>query len=157
MAKEFTKDNLAEIEEIISHFPSKKAALLPVLRVAEEQFGYNDEETCKLISKVLDLSPAYIYGVLSFYTHYNREWHGKYRIMVCSTLMCALKKSKEIVEHLKKKLSIEVGERTSDGKFSLEKVECLASCGTAPVIQINDVFYENLTVQKVDEILDNLK
>lgn len=155
--KQLSKERLEEFEEILTHFPNKKAALLPTLRLVEEEFGYVDTEGCRVAAKLLDLSPAYVYGVLTFYTHYKREWHGKYRIMVCGTLMCAISKSLEIVAHLKNKLGIEVGERTADGKFSLEKVECLASCGTAPAMQINDDYYENLTIQKVDEILESLK
>ncbi len=157
MSKQFSKEKMDEYEEILTHFPNKKAALLPTLRLVEEEFGYVDTEGCKLVADLLDLSPAYVYGVLTFYTHYNREWHGRYRIMVCATLMCALKDSLEIVEHIKKKLNIEIGERTADGKFSLEKVECLASCGTAPAIQINEDYYENLTPEKVDKILNDLK
>ncbi|MDH5682694.1 MAG: NAD(P)H-dependent oxidoreductase subunit E [Spirochaetota bacterium] len=157
MSKTLSQARIDEVNEIISHFPNKKAALLPVLRVVEEEFGFVDEDGCRLAGELLELAPSYVYGVLTFYTHYNREWHGKYRIMVCSTLMCALRRSKEIVEHIKKKLGIDIGERTADGKFSLEKVECLASCGTAPMIQINEDYYENLTIQKVDEILDSLK
>jgi len=157
MTKQLSQKKIAELEEIVTHFPNKQAALLPVLRIAEEEFGYLDAAACKEVATHLDLSPAHVLGVVTFYTHYKREWHGKHRIMVCSTLMCALKESGKIVEHIKKKLGIEVGETTPDGLFSLEKVECLASCGTAPSLQINDAHYENLTTEKVDEILGNLK
>jgi len=157
MAKQLSQENITEIQEIITHFPNKKAALLPALRVAEEAFGFLDAEACELVANELGVYPAEVMGVVTFYTHYKREKHGKHRIMVCSTLMCALRKSEAIVEHLKKKLGINVGERTADGKFSLEKVECLASCGTAPAIQIDDVFHENLTIEKLDQIIDSLK
>ncbi len=156
MAKEFRQENLEEIREILTYFPNDRAALLPVLRVAEEEFGYIDIEACQLVADVLKLNPAHIYGVLTFYTHFKREWHGKHRIMVCSTLMCALRQSQGIVAHIEKKLGIRVGQTTEDGIFSLEKVECLASCGTSPSMQIDDVHYENLTIEKVDEIIDNL-
>ncbi len=156
MLKEFSKEMREELDRLITVLPNKKAVLLPALRIAEEKFGFVDSESCKLVAGILGLSPSYVYGTLTFYTHYKREFHGKYRIMVCSTLMCSLRNSKGILEHIKARLGIDVGEKTEDGKFSIEKVECLASCGTAPSIQINDDFYENMTIEKVDEILDSL-
>ena len=157
MVKSFSQETLKELENIISHFPNKKAALLPALRLAEREFQYLDMEACKIVADCLDLSQAYVYGVLTFYTHYNREWHGRYRIMVCCTLMCVLQNSLNIIDHIKNRLNIDLGQKTFNGLFSLEKVECLASCGTAPVIQINHDYYENLTIQKVDQILDRLE
>jgi NADH-quinone oxidoreductase E subunit len=157
MIKEFSKDMREEVDKLLDILPNRKAALLPVLRIAEEKFGFIDSESCRLVASILGLSPSYVYGTLTFYTHYKREFHGKYRIMVCSTLMCSLRNSKGILEHIKSKLGIDVGEKTKDGKFSIEKVECLASCGTAPSIQINDTFYEDMTTKKVDEILDSLE
>ena len=161
MPLDFTEDQKtkfeAELTKLLTHFPNKQAALLPTLRLAERYFRYNDDDTCDYISQLLELPAAKVAGVLSFYTHYNREHHGKYRIMTCMTLPCALRKSQEIVDHIKDKLKIDVGECTEDGKFSLEHVECLAVCHRAPAIQINEDYYYELTPEKVDEILDNLE
>ncbi len=146
----------AKFQKLLKHYPNKQAALLPALRLFEEFFRYNDEDSCAYLAKLLEVSPAKVYGVFSFYTHYNRKEHGKHRIMVCMTLPCALRDSKGIVEHLKKKLEIDVGECTLDGKFSLEKVECLAACDRAPMLQINENYYYDLTPEKIDAILASL-
>lgn len=156
MSKQFSSETVQKIKEVITHFPTKRAALLPVLRMAEEEWGYLDEPACEVVARYLEISPAHVYGVLSFYTHFKRAWHGRYRIMFCRTLMCDLRGGAEIFEHIQKKLGISSGERTVDGLFSLEKVECLASCGTAPAMQINENYYENLSPEKVNEILENL-
>lgn len=161
MPDDFTDERKKEFEvefnKMLKHYPTKQAALLPALRLAEKYFRFNDDATCEYIGELLELPAAKVMGVLTFYTHYNREWHGKYRIMACMTLPCALRKSGEIVEYIKNKLGIEVGERTEDGKFSLEHVECLACCDKAPAIQINEDYYYHLTPEKVDQILDNLE
>lgn len=155
--EERKKEFEAEFNKLVRHFPTKQSALLPTLRLAEKYFNYNDEESCAYVGSLLDLSPAKVYGVLTFYTHYNRDYHGKYRIMVCMTLSCAIREAKSIVEHIKQKLNIDVGERTPDGKFSLEHVECLAACDRAPMMQINENYYYDLTPEKVDQILDSLE
>ncbi|OQY26184.1 MAG: hypothetical protein B6244_14180 [Candidatus Cloacimonetes bacterium 4572_55] len=161
MPEEFTDKRKqafeAEFKKMLRHYPNKQAAVLPSLRLFEKHFRYNDEDSCEYIAGLLGLSPAKIYGVLSFYTHYNSKHHGKYRIMVCMTLPCALMGAKSIVEYLKEKLEIDVGERTEDGKFSLEKVECLAACNKAPMMQINDHYYYHLTPEKIDQILEKLE
>jgi len=157
MVREFSKEALKELEGIINQFPNAKSSLMMVMRFAEKEFGYIDAETCQYIASLLNLSPAYVYGNLNFYFHFNREFHGKYRIMVCCTLMCHMKGAGDIVSYLEKKLGIKVGERTHDGKFSLEKVECLGACHKSPMMQINDKDYYDLTNDKIDEILDKLE
>ena len=156
MSKNFSPETVQKIQEVLMNFPTKRAALLPVLRMAEQEWGYLDEPACEVVAKHLEVSPAHVYGVLSFYTHFRRAWHGQHRIMFCRTLMCDLRGGAEIFRHIQKKLGISQGQRTKDGLFSLEKVECIASCGTAPAMQINEDYYENLTLEKVDKILDNL-
>jgi|TARA_B100000953_G_scaffold283989_1_gene263397 NADH-quinone oxidoreductase subunit E len=145
------------IEWLLGRYPDKQAALLPVLRLAEEEFGNIDDASVMLVAKTLELSPGYVWGVLTFYTHYRREGDGKYLLQVCSTLPCALRGCREIQHHLEDKLGIEAGETTEDGLFTLKKVECLGSCDTAPVVQVNEKYHENLDSEALDKLLENLR
>ena len=153
---EFSEETKQKFEEISSHYPTKTAAVLPAVYLAQEEFGYVDEEVFEYVANLLDLSPVFLKNTISFYTMFRGKETGKYLIQVCSTLSCSLMNSEHIVEYIKKKINIDVGETTTDKKFTLIKVECLGSCGTAPMMQINDDYYENLTVEKVNEILDKL-
>ena len=157
MQRELSKEALSEVEKIKKDFPNNQSALMMVMRVVEKEFGYLDEESCEYIAKLLDLTPSFVLGLLNFYFHFKREFHGKYRIMLCSTLMCYMRGGKEIGQYLEQKLNIKFGERTPDGKFSLEKVECIGACHKAPTMQINDDYYYELTKEKIDKILDNLE
>jgi NADH-quinone oxidoreductase E subunit len=154
---EFSEKTRKQIEEILTHYPDKRSALLPVLNLAQAEFGYIGEEVMVLVGQLLDLTPPKVYEVLTFYTLLNERPVGKYLIQLCRTLSCALVGSENILGHLKQRLGIEIGETTPDGLFTLRTVECLASCGTAPVVQINGAFYEKLTREKIDQILDDLK
>jgi len=155
--REFSPAARKRIEWLLTRYPVKQAALLPVLRLAEEEFGEIDNAAVVCVAKALDLSPGYVYGVLTFYTHYRREGDGKYVVQVCSTLSCALRGARDVVEHLEKRFGVEAGGTTADRRFTLKKVECLASCDTAPVVQINEDYHENLTLEKLDSILDGLR
>ena len=145
------------IEWLLGRYPDKQAALLPVLRLAEEEFGNIDDASVLLVAETLELSPGYVWGVLTFYTHYRREGDGKYLLQVCSTLPCALRGCREIQHRLEDKLGIEAGETTEDGLFTLKKVECLGSCDTAPVVQVNEKYHENLDSEALDKLLENLR
>ena len=157
MGLEFSAATLQRFNEIVGRYPKKEAAMLPVLYLAQQEFGYLSSEAIEYVAKLMDLSPARVYGVVTFYTMLNMKPIGKYHIQVCRTLPCALVGAEKITTLLKSKLAIEVGETTPDGKFTLAEVECLASCGTGPMMQINDDYYENLTQAKVEEILRSLK
>lgn len=146
-----------EIAELLTHYPDKRSAMLPVLNLAQEEFGHISEGVMELVAKRLDLTPPKVFEVVTFYTMLNPKPVGKYMINLCRTLSCALVGSENILGHLKRRLGIEVGETTPDGQFTLKTVECIASCGTAPVMQVNGAFYEGLTPEKVDRILDDLK
>ncbi len=146
-----------EFEEIVSRYPEKRAALLPVAHLAQREFGWISPDTMSYIGKLLDVPVSEVYDTVTFYTMFKTRPMGKYHIQLCHTLSCALCGSRELYEHLEKKLGIHNGEVTEDGKFSLLKVECLGSCGTAPVVQINDDYYEGLSPEKLDEILENLE
>jgi len=157
MAVEFSPDTLKKFEETVNRYPKKEAAMLPVLYLAQQEFGHLGEEAIAYVAKILQQPPARVHGVVSFYTMLNMKPVGRHHIQVCRTLPCALRGAEKITGFLKQKLGIELGQTTSDNRFTLTEVECLASCGTAPMMQINDDYYENLTEAKVTEILESLK
>ena len=157
MALEFSPETLKKFEETVNRYPKKEAAMLPVLYLAQQEFGYLGEEAIAYVAKILEQPPARVHGVVSFYTMLNMKPIGRHHIQVCRTLPCALRGAEKITGFLTQKLGIELGQTTADRKFTLSEVECLASCGTAPMMQINDDYYENLTEAKVTEILESLK
>jgi NADH-quinone oxidoreductase subunit E len=157
MAVEFSPETLKKFEETVSRYPKKEAAMLPVLYLAQQEFGFLSPEAIDYVAKLMGQPPARVHGVVSFYTMYNMKPIGRHHIQVCRTLPCALGGAEKITDFIKKKLAIELGQTTADRRFTLSEVECLASCGTAPMMQINDDYYENLNEEKVTEILDSLK
>ncbi len=156
MSIAFSETNMRRVEKILAHYPDKEAALLPVLHVARAEFKTITPEVMDYIAGLLKVHPLQVMDVVSFYTLYPRQDEGRHVIQVCATLSCALLGAEYLVDHLERKLGIKVGETTQDKKFTLKKVECLGSCGTAPVMQINDDYYENLSIEKIDEILARL-
>jgi len=126
------------------------------LWLAQKQWGWISKEVMEYVAKLLELPPVKVYEVVTFYTMFHQKPVGKYHFQVCRTLSCELCGKEEIVHHLKKKLGIGLGEVSADGRFSLTEVECLGSCGTAPMAQINEDYHENLTPEKLDEILKKL-
>jgi len=157
MAVEFSPETFKKFEETVSRYPKKEAAMLPVLYLAQQEFGYLSPEAIDYVAKLMGQSPAMVHGVVSFYTMYNMKPIGRHHIQVCRTLSCALGGAEKITDFIKKKLAIELGQTTADGRFTLSEVECLASCGTAPMMQINDDYYESLNEDKVTKVLDSLK
>ena len=153
----FTEQNKKKFAEILACYPNKKAALLPILWLVQEQEGFISKEAMEAVAGLLDISPVHVYSVVTFYTMFHQKPVGKYHLQVCRTLSCALMGSENILDHLKGKLRIEEGQTTKDGKFSLCTVECLASCGTGPAMMINEKYHESLNPKKVDEILATLK
>jgi len=156
-ALSFSADAQAEFEDIVGRYPVRRAALLPTLWLAQREFGYISSEAIEYIAGRLDLAPAFVGSVASFYTMYNKRPIGKYHVQVCTNLSCTLCDAEPVVESLRRRLGIGFGETTADGKFSLSEVQCLASCGTGPVMQINDDYWENLTPQSAVEIIDRLE
>jgi NADH-quinone oxidoreductase E subunit len=152
----FEKKTESEIKKILARYPDKNAALLPVLWLCQERWGWISPGIMRAIGDRLELSPAYIEGVVSFYTMYQRRPPGRFLLQVCTTLSCQLCGTSGLVDHLRQKLDIDFGDTTSDGAFTLVDVQCLGACGEAPVIQINDDYYPNLTVDDLDLILDSL-
>ena len=138
--------------------PAKRARLLTALYIAQEQEGYLTPEALKRVAERLDVPEAEVYSTASFYTLFRTEPVGRYVIQVCTGLSCYLVGGAErLVDYLEQKLGIKTGETTPDGLFTLETVQCLASCGTAPAMRVNDELYENLTAEKVDVLIDQLK
>jgi NADH-quinone oxidoreductase subunit E len=157
MSFSFNKENLERIEALRLRYPSPKALSLPCLWMAQYQEGQISLEAIEAIAEVVDMPPMEVYRVATFYTMFNLEPVGKYHIQLCKTLSCALRGKAEMLARLTERLGIEPGESSKDGKYTLTQVECLGSCGTAPVMQINDRYYENLTPEKIDAILDTLE
>lgn len=156
----FNDAAMATVRKIISRYPEgkQKSALLPVLHVAQAEFGgWLSPEVMDYVASVLNIKPIEVFEVASFYTMYNLKPVGKCVIEVCQTSSCWLCGAEDIVKHIEKKLNIKVGETSRDGMFTLKTAECLGSCGTAPMMQIGASFHENLTYQKVDSILDQYK
>jgi NADH-quinone oxidoreductase subunit E len=157
MALEFSTETYKRFEETVNRYPKKEAAILPVLYLAQQEFGYLGSEAIEYVARLMGQSPARVHGVVSFYTMLKTKPIGRHHIQVCRTLPCALRGAEQLTGFIKKMLGIEVGQTTADGRFTLSEVECLASCGTAPMMQVNDDYYENLTDDKVTEILASLK
>lgn len=153
----FTEENLRKVEEIRKRYPKQMAAVLPVLWLAQEQFGWISEEVMQYVADLLDVPFNHILGVVTFYTMYNKKPVGKYHIQVCANVSCMLRGSDNLVEHLEKKLGVKVGETTPDKTFTLDEVECLGSCGTAPMMQVNDDYYDNLSKEKIDRLLEEFR
>ncbi|OPZ70294.1 MAG: NADH-quinone oxidoreductase subunit 2 [bacterium ADurb.Bin478] len=156
MAISFSAQALEAFHQLIAPYPEKSAALIPVLHLAKREFNAMTPEVMSYVAGLLDVAPTRVMDVVSFYTLFPREQEGRYVIQVCATLSCSLMGAETILDYLQKKLQIGIGETTADRRFTLKKVECLGSCGTAPVMQINDDYYENLTPARIDEILSSL-
>ena len=148
---------IAEIDDVISHYPKKRSASLMLLHAIQEQFGFISRQAIEWIAAKLELQPINIYELVTFYPMFHTRPVGKNHLRVCRTLSCALGGSYKLHEHLCTKLGLDAGEHgpqtTKDGKFTVEFVECLASCGTAPVMMCNEKFYEGVVSPKADEIL----
>lgn len=152
----FSEETLREADAIVALYPEARSALLPLLHLAQREQGWVTPEAQEWLAERLDLTPAMVMGVTTFYTMYNTAPVGKYLLQLCRTLSCELRGSVEIRKHLMDRLGIEPGGTSGDGRFTLVEVECLGACGTAPAMMINDDYHENLTPESVDEILGAL-
>jgi NADH-quinone oxidoreductase subunit E len=146
-----------ELAEILSRYPNKMAACIPALHLCQNaNENWVSPEVIQFVAERLELPAAHVKGVVTFYTLFNQHKPGKHQVWVCRTLSCALRGSEELLSHCERRLGIHVGETTADGKITLRTAECLASCGTAPMMQVDKTYYENLTPEKLDEILAGL-
>lgn len=153
----FSEEARKEIKEIMGHYPEKRSALIPLLHLAQKENGYLSEPVMRHVAEVLDLTPIQVYEVATFYSMFNLKPVGKYLLQVCHNLSCSLMGADSLIDYLKEKLGIDIGETTPDNMFTIKTVECLASCGTAPVMQVNDDYHENLTKEKVDELIEQFR
>ena len=152
----FTPENLERINKEIEKYPLKKPAVMAALYIAQEQNGYISNEVIKEVATILDMTAEEVLGVVTFYTMYYQKPIGKNHIQVCTNVSCMLRGGYEIWDQVKEKLGIDNMDVTEDQKFSLEEVECMGSCGTAPMLAVNEDYYENLSIEKVEEIINSL-
>lgn len=145
-----------KISALLARYPTARAALLPVLWLCQERYGWISPDTMKAVAARLGDSPAYVQGIVTFYTMFHTAPPARYVLQVCETLSCAVCGAKELLALLERKLGIKPGERTPDGRFQLVGVQCLGACGNAPVVQVNDDYYENLTPARLESLLDEL-
>ncbi|XP_015918323.2 probable NADH dehydrogenase [ubiquinone] flavoprotein 2, mitochondrial [Parasteatoda tepidariorum] len=156
---EFTPENLKRAESIINIYPEghEAAAVIPLLDLAQRQYGWLPLSAMHYVADMLKMPRMRVYEVATFYTMFNRDPIGKYHVQVCGTTPCMLRGAEDVTDRCKKNLGVNVGGTTKDGMFTLNVVECLGACVNAPMLQINDNYYEDLTVEDVDEILDDLR
>ncbi|HRP01895.1 MAG TPA: NAD(P)H-dependent oxidoreductase subunit E [Candidatus Kapabacteria bacterium] len=157
MQIEFNKEEILEVEKHIAKYPEKKAALMPILWMAQNKWGWLSIEVMEYVAKLLELPLIQVQGVASFYTMYFKKPMGKYHVQVCTNVSCMLRGGDKIYLHAKERFGIGHNERTNDGFISLEECECMGACSGAPMIAINEDFYENLNIDSFDKLIDNLK
>jgi NADH-quinone oxidoreductase subunit E len=150
-------ENQKKVEELRKRYPTSQALLLPVLWIVQEQEGYISEDSMKYVAALLHIPFGHILGVVSFYTMLQEKKIGKHHIEVCTNVSCMLRGSGKSLEHIEQRLGISVGETSPDKKWTLSEAECMGSCGTAPMLAIGDEYYENLTLEKIDKLINNLK
>ncbi len=157
--KELSNNFYSEVKKLRPRYPADRnqAMLLPALHLAQKEKGWISESVMDEVAAAIDIPPPVVREVVTFYSMYNLKSVGKYHLQFCTNISCCLMGSDELLEHCEKKLGIEAGETTSDNRFTISHVECLGSCGTAPVVQINDDYHENLNSEKLDELLGQLK
>jgi len=152
----FSAEQLAEVRRLQALYPDARGALLPVLYMAQDTFGWISLEVEEYVAGLFGLSPAHVHEVVTFYTLYFRDRPGRHVISVCHNLSCHLAGAPSIIAHLKRRLGVEVGETTEDGRVTLLSVECLCACEAAPMMQVDDRYEMNLTSAKIDRLLDGL-
>lgn len=154
----FNEEELKKVEDIKSRYPDSQAALLPVLWMVQEKEGWISEDSMRYVGDLLQVSYEHILGVVTFYTMFNKKPRGKYHLQICTNVSCMLRGGYDLFKLASNKLGIKNNETTPDNMFTIEEVECLGSCGTAPIIQVNNKeYYENLTVDSFEKLIDDFK
>jgi NADH-quinone oxidoreductase subunit E len=153
---QFPPDALRRIESILTRYPTKQAALLPLLWVAQETWGWISKESSEEVARILGLPASHVDGVLTFYTMFNLRPVGRNLLQICTSISCHLLGAGALVEHCARKLGVGLEETTKDGKFTLVEVECIAGCDKAPSMMVNDKYYEPMDEKKLDQLLDRL-
>ncbi len=152
-----TQENLQKAEALFKRYPQKKAALLPILWIAQEQEGWISQDTMKYIGDLVGVTHAHVLGVVTFYTMYNDKKLGKYHIEVCTNVSCMLRGSDTILSIVEKVCGTKLGSTSADGKFTISEVECMGACGGAPMLAIGEEYHEYLTPEKTEQLLTSLK
>jgi NADH-quinone oxidoreductase subunit E len=152
-----SEENQNRVNELKKRYPTSQALVLPVLWIVQEQEGHISEESMKYVGTLLNVPYGHILGVVTFYTMLHKKQLGRHHIEVCTNVSCMLRGSGKILEHIEKRLGIAFGETSPDKKWTLSEAECMGSCGTAPMLAIGEEYYENLTLEKVDKLIDSLK
>ena len=152
----FSESLIKKLNSIISKSETKRSALIPVLREIQNEYGYLSAESMEQAANILEISPSSVQNVATFYTMFFTEPAGKHVVWVCRTLSCALRGAEHVEHYMCDKLGIKTGETTDDGKITLMEAECLASCGTAPVMLVDNTLEENLTKARVDQVIEEL-
>ncbi|GAO41490.1 NADH-quinone oxidoreductase subunit NuoE [Flavihumibacter petaseus] len=155
----FSEERLNQVKKIVARYPEgkQKSALIPVLHLAQEEYGWLSAETMDYVASLLQLEPIEVYEVATFYSMFNLKPVGKYLFEVCQTGPCMISGADNIIDYIKQRLGISIGETTPDGLFTLKTVECLGACGYAPMMQLGKHFREHLTREKVDQIIENCR
>jgi NADH-quinone oxidoreductase E subunit len=159
MALDFSPKERAEIDRLVARYPEGRqaAALLPVLHLAQDKWGHLSHEVQLLVGRILDVPPARVHEVVTFYEMYHEHPEGQFHLEVCTNISCHLCGGDAVLEHLQDRLGIRPGQVTEDGLFSLMEAECLASCGSAPMLRVGWDYYESLTLDAVDALIDRLR
>lgn len=152
----FEFEDSSRVEKILSNYPDRRSATLPLLHLAQSQTGYISRAVVEEVARTVNCHPAEIQDVVTFYSLFYTEPQGKASVQICQTLSCSLNGADDLVDHACRKLGIQPGETTADGKITLRKVECLGSCGSAPVVQVNNEYHEGLTLEAFNSLLDSL-
>ena len=156
-AVEWPEAARAEIAETLTHYPNLRSAVLPVMWIAQREWGWLSPAVLRLVARTVELPEPEVFGVATFYTMFNLKPVARHHLQVCMTLSCSLMGADRLFRHLERKLGIGHGETTADGRFTLRRVECLAACGGGPCLQANFDYHENLDERKVDALLEKLK
>lgn len=154
---EFTPENKKRFDKILTQYDDRRSALLPVLHLAQEQWGYLPGRVVDYVAKLMELSSADVQEVISFYVMFYRKPVGKNHFQFCRTLSCWMAGGKELLESTCSRLGVRPGEVTQDGEFSIQTMECLGSCGSAPMVQVNETYYENLSPEKLNRLIASCK
>lgn len=146
-----------KIEQYKKRYPDPRSAVMPALYMAQEELGSITQDAINWVSEKVGIPPAHVWEVATFYTMYYKKPVGKYHFQVCRTLSCAILGAKKLTQHLEKRFNVAPGEVTADGMWSYEEVECLGSCGSAPMCEVNDCFFENLTPEKLEKLIQAIE
>lgn len=154
---QFSEEAMRRYQEILSHYPEKRAALIPVLKLAQDEFGWVSAEVADYVGGLMGYPPSDVLSVATFYTLLHKERLGKYHLEICRNVSCWLMGTYPCADEIKRQLGVEIGQVTGDEKFSWNYTECLAACGMAPAMQVGNRYFENLTPEKIREIIETLR